>query len=55
MLSFLRDNGVEEATEADCHAVVKFFDSDEDGLLNYGDFLQILMPCDNSYLRSMVA
>ena len=27
MLRFLRDNGVEEATEADTHYIVKYFDS----------------------------
>jgi Ca2+-binding EF-hand superfamily protein len=39
LLNFLRDNGVHTVTEADCYYVVKFFDSDEDGKLNYPDFL----------------
>lgn len=30
-----RDNGIDEATEADCYYVVKFFDSDGDGQLNF--------------------
>ena len=41
---------MDEATEADCHYIVRYFDSDEDECLNYSDFLQVLMPCDNSYL-----
>jgi Ca2+-binding EF-hand superfamily protein len=43
---------VEEATEADCYLIVKYFDSDNDGYLNFQDFLQILLPCDNQYLRA---
>jgi hypothetical protein len=29
-----------------------FFDSDEDGKLNFPDFMQIMLPCDNPYLRA---
>jgi Ca2+-binding EF-hand superfamily protein len=54
ILRFLRENGVEEATEADCFLIVKYFDSDEDGYLNFQDFLQLLLPCDNQALRSNV-
>ena len=39
ILNFIRDNGVNHVTEADCYYVVKFFDSDEDGKLNYPDFM----------------
>jgi hypothetical protein len=52
LLHFLRDNNVHEMTEADCYYVVKFFDSDEDGRLNYPDFMQMVLPCDNTVLRS---
>jgi Ca2+-binding EF-hand superfamily protein len=55
ILRFLRENGVEEATEADCYLIVKYFDSDEDGYLNFQDFLQMLLPCDNQYLIASVA
>ena len=41
-----------EVSEAEFYFVVKFFDSDEDGKLNYPDFLQIVLPCTNSKLRS---
>ena len=50
-----RDNGIDEATEADCYYIVKYFDSDDDGGINYSDFLQMLMPCDDSYLRAQVS
>jgi len=39
LLNFLRENGITSATEADLYFVTKFFDSDEDGKLNYPDFL----------------
>ena len=53
ILNYLRDNGIHNYTEADCYYVVKFFDSDEDGKLNYPDFMQVILPCDNPYLRAV--
>ena len=53
--AFNRENGAEEATEADCIMFVKYFDSDGDLLLDYQDVLQMLMPCDDQYLRTAVA
>ena len=47
ILKFLRDNGVEEATEADTYYVVKYFDSDGDEKLDYEDLMQMVMPCDD--------
>jgi Ca2+-binding EF-hand superfamily protein len=52
ILNFLRDNGIHNITEADCYYLVKFFDSDEDGRLNYPDFMQMVLPCDNPQLRA---
>lgn len=52
LLNFLRDNGMHNFTEADCYYFVKFFDSDEDGKLNYPDFMQAILPCDNPVLRA---
>ena len=43
----MRDNGVEEATEADTYYMVKYFDSDGDKLLEYEDLMQMVMPCDD--------
>ena len=54
LLNFLRENGITSATEADCYFIVKFYDSDEDGKLNYPDFLQIVLPCKNYKMRSCV-
>lgn len=33
--AFLQENGAGYTTEADCQFVLKFFDSDMDGRLNY--------------------
>jgi hypothetical protein len=52
ILNYLRDNGVHSATEADCYYLIKFFDSDEDGRLNYPDFMQMVLPCDNPQVRA---
>lgn len=52
---FLRDNGVEEATEADTHYIVKYFDSNADEMIYYEDLMQIVMPCDDQYLRAAIA
>ena len=36
----------------DCAKVLRFFDSDEDGMMSYNDFLQMVLPCDNNLLRA---
>ena len=42
-----RDNGVEEATEADTHYIIRYFDSDGDEMMTYEDLMQMVMPCDD--------
>jgi Ca2+-binding EF-hand superfamily protein len=32
--------------------MIAYFDLDGDGKLNYHDFLQIVLPCDDSFLRA---
>ena len=46
---------MEEATEADTYYIVKYFDSNDDELLCYEDLLQLLMPCDDQFLRATMA
>lgn len=55
LLKFLRDNGVDEATEADTYYIIRYFDTNSDDLLDYEDLLQILMPCDDQNLRAVLA
>jgi Ca2+-binding EF-hand superfamily protein len=49
---FERENGFREVSPEDFIFFVRYFDLDGDDLLNYHDFLQILLPCDNPFLRS---
>ena len=53
IMFFLDSNGV-KAEVGDCAKVVRFFDSDEDGILSYSDFIQMVLPCDNNEMRAEV-
>ena len=55
LLHFLRSNNVEDATEADTAYIIKYFDSDQDSLLDPEDLLYLVLPCDNPHLRSAIA
>jgi len=46
---------VNSANEADCYYMIRYFDSDNDGKLNYSDFMQVVMPCDSTNLRAAIA
>ena len=49
---FQRENGFRELEPEDFQGIVRYFDLDGDKKLNYHDFLQILLPCDDAYLRA---
>ena len=53
VLAFMKDNGC-NVKLSDCARLVNFFDSDEDGILSYQDFIQIVLPCDDNMLRASV-
>ena len=48
------DDRVVRSQEDDFKTMIKYFDLDGDNLLNYHDFLQLLLPCDDAYLRAAV-
>lgn len=50
---FLQDNGC-NGTIGDCAKLVRFYDSDGDGILSYQDFIQMVLPCDDNGLRAEV-
>lgn len=54
LINFMRDNGVTTITESQCYFMIKYFDSDLDGKLHFPDFMQIILPCTNSTMRSEV-
>jgi Ca2+-binding EF-hand superfamily protein len=51
LLDFLRDNANYRATFSECDALVKFYDSDKDGVLSLADFQQMILSCEDNYLR----
>ena len=50
--NFLRDNGVYHVSEGEAHTLVCFFDNNGNGRLSFQEFLQMLLPCEDNYLRN---
>ena len=38
--------------QEDCTYLINYFDSDRDGSLNFKEFMEVILPCDDNYLRS---
>lgn len=51
----MRENGYRELELTDFKQMIRYFDLDSDEMLNYHDFLQMLLPCDDAYLRAAVS
>ena len=49
---YLRENGYREINKEDIIYTVRYFDQDADLKLSYHDFLQIILPCDDAFLRA---
>jgi len=41
-------------TERDCGRIISYFDSDNDNGLNYKEWMEVLLPCDDLYMRSVI-
>ena len=54
ILKFLHDNSVYTVSEGEVFNLIKYFESDLNYGLNYKEFAQILLPCENSWLRNEV-
>ena len=52
--NFLRENH-RSYLKSDIELLLSYFDIDGDGALNYTEFLQMCLPCDNLTLRSIAA
>ncbi|CDW76041.1 ef hand family protein [Stylonychia lemnae] len=52
-LNFMKDNGVDSMTDLDVQLLINYFDSTSDGKLLYTDYLQMLLPCDQPYIRAL--
>lgn len=51
---FLQDNSVTHLNERECGRIVTYFDSDNDNGLNYKEWMEVLLPCDDLYMRSVI-
>jgi Ca2+-binding EF-hand superfamily protein len=49
---FLRENKRYYVSEDDCKFIIKYYDSDNDGCINYVDFNFIVLVNDNIELRA---
>jgi Ca2+-binding EF-hand superfamily protein len=50
--NFLRDNQVYHVGENELHTLILFFDSNGNQRLSFQEFLQIVLPCEDNYLRN---
>ena len=56
MLGFLRENKCNLFNESDCYYLINFYETaGGDTVLSYGEFLQIILPNDNSLLRAITS
>ena len=53
--AFLCDNSRSTYDVPECEFLIKYFDVDGDRALNYTEFLQMILPCDNLTLRSVAS
>lgn len=51
---FLRENGYREIEVEDCKYLIRYFDQESGLKLNYHDFLQVMVPCEDGFLRAAV-
>jgi hypothetical protein len=52
LCQFMRENGYRELDPNDFTQLITYFDLDGDNKLNYHDFLQMFLPCEDTYLRA---
>jgi hypothetical protein len=50
--NFLRDNGIHSVLESEAHALVLFFDNNGNGRLSLDEFQQMVLPCEDNFLRN---
>lgn len=50
--NFLRDNGIYHVLDSELHNLIVFFDSNGNQRISFQEFLQIVLPCEDNYLRN---
>eukprot|EP00347_Sterkiella_histriomuscorum_P009319 403341661 len=53
--NFLKENMVDYADEVECFYMFRYFDKDNDGYLDFDDFLQLTLPADDIQKRAETA
>ena len=53
--TFLRENMVDYISEVECFHMFNYFDRDNDGFLDFQDFLVLVLPCNDITLRAKVS
>lgn len=54
LIRFLKEIGIMGVGIGDCSKLLKFFDCDTDGSINFNQFLQMILPCECTALRNEV-
>lgn len=52
MMDFLRDQAVVDISLGDCARLIAYYDSNAKGQLNFSDFTQMILPCEDPVLRA---
>jgi len=53
LCNFLRDNSVYHVSESEAHTLIQFFDSNGNGRLSFTEFSQMVLPCEDNFLRNI--
>lgn len=48
---FLRENGIHHVSEGEAYNLVAFFDADGNSLLSFDEWVQMMLPCEDNFLR----
>lgn len=53
IVNYMRDNGIYHVAEGEAFSLVEFFDSDGNKRLQFQEFLQMILPCEDNLLRNI--
>lgn len=53
IVNFLRDNSIYHVSDSEAFTLVQFFDNNGDCRLTFQEFLQMMLPCEDNFLRNL--